>query len=349
MKKFYILLLAASCILSSCNMLSKNMAEKDIAEINEAKTNALNEIKEASTIAISTAENEISSATKKSIASASEDLNSSIKEAEKSIASSVVSEVNDKISADLAETQEKIREVSKIQFVILILSIIALGAAIVAIVLLLQRTSHNAIMTEVTDSKTFKNLMSTVDNLKGKPQVQTSSRSIDFEREVKKILATPEMKHYFDGLLTLRETNRAVKDDLTIDTQQGQNKITYQASSPNAPQPNTPTYVSKVELYARDSRNLELTDVTTFYQPGKSIFKLILNSSEAPTANIEICTDKQEVLQRILQSDQDLIEPVCKVVSKVSKPTNIKWTAGRAEQVEADTWKVCEQVVVEII
>lgn len=349
MKRIYILFLAASCILSSCNMLSKNMAEKEIAQINAAKIDALNEIKDTSTKAISTAENEISSATKESIASASEDLNSAIKEAEKSIASSVATEINKTVAEDKQKTDQRIREIAKLQFAVLILSLLALGASIASIVMLRRRTSRDAIIEEVLHSKRVKVFIEKIseeinsNRLKEiKTQVQSSTRSINVDSEIRKALESPYWKNYFSGLLNLH------KDNTISSIQQNPDKTGNQAEQKSAERPSTATNVPKVELFARDTPSLELTGVSSSYQPGKSIFRLVLNSNEASTANIEICSDKQ-VLQRIIQSDQELIEPVCKIVSKVNKPSDIKWTAGRAEKVDAGTWKVCEQVIVELV
>lgn len=355
MKRIYILFLAASCILSSCNMLSKNMAEKEKAQINAAKIDALNEIKNASTKAISTAENEISSATKESIASASEDLNSAIKEAEKSIASSVATEINKTVAEDKQKTDQRIREMAKLQFAVLILSLLALGASIASIVMLRRRTSRDTIIEEVLHSKRVKVFIEEIseginsNRLKEiKTQVQSSTRSINVDSEIRKALESPYWKNYFSGLLKLRESPSGYKDNTISSIQQNPDKTGNQAEQKSVERPSTATNVPKVELFARDTTSLELTGVSPSYQPGKSIFRLVLNSNEASTANIEICSDKQ-VLQRIIQSDQELIEPVCKIVSKVNKPSDIKWTAGRAEKVDADTWKVCEQVIVELV
>lgn len=345
MKKFYILFLAAACILSSCNLLSNNIAEKEIADIDAAKNTALKEIDEASTKAISTAQNEISSATKESIASASEDLNSAIKETEKSIAASVETEIKKTVSEDRQKTDQKISAIAKKQVAVLILSLLALGASIVAIVMSRRRTSHEAIIEEVLESRTIQNLICTVEGVKYKPQAQTATRSDDVEKEVRKFLATPDMRHYIAGLLI----ENKIKDNHPFPPPPSPytSKEPDKVENKTGGQSRIDTYAPKVELYARDTPDLELRGVSSSYQPGKSIFKLVLNSNESSTANIEICSDKPEVLQRIIQSDQDLIEPVCKIVSKVNKPSDIKWTAGKAEKVDADSWKVCEQVIVE--
>ncbi len=332
------------------------MAEKEIAQINAAKIDALNEIKDASTKAISTAENEISSATKESIASASEDLNSAIKEAEKFIASSVATEINKTVAEDKQKTDQRIREMAKLQFAVLILSLLALGASIASIVMLRRRTSRDAIIEEVLHSKRVKLFIEEIseeinsNRLKEiKTQVQSSTRSINnVDSEIRKALESPYWKNYFSGLLKLRESPSGDKDNTISSIQQNPDKTGNQAEQKSVERPSTATNVPKVELFARDTPSLELTGVSSSYQPGKSIFRLVLNSNEASTAHIEICSDKQ-VLQRIIQSDQELIEPVCKIVSKVNKPSDIKWTAGRAEKVDADTWKVCEQVIVELV
>jgi len=351
MKKFYILFLAASCILSSCNMLSKNMFEKEIAEINAAKNTALNDINAASAKAISTAENKISSATKESIASASEDLNSAIKEAEKSIAASVETEIKKTVAEDRQKTDQRIGEIAKTQFAVLILSLLALGASIASIIMLLRRTSREAILAEVLNSKRVKNLISdeisTSISKEVKPQVQYVTRSGNIDNEIKKALESPYWKNYISGMLQLRESPNSVKDNPHSGSQQNPENQESLAGQKSVEKPSIAPFVPKVELYARDTPDHEFRGVSSSYQPGKSIFKLILNSAESCTANIEICTDKPEVLQRIIQSDQDLIEPVCKIASKVNKPSDIKWTAGKAEKVDADTWKVCEQVIVE--
>lgn len=356
MKKFCILLLAASCIFSSCTMLSKNMAEKEIEQINTAKTDALNEIKEATTKAISTAENEILSATKKSIASANEDLNSAIKEAEKSIASSGAAEINQIVAEDKQKTDQRISEIAKLQFAVLILSLLALGASIAAIVMLRRRTCRDAIIEEVLNSERVNKLINKIskeiysDNLKEiKIQGQSSICSINVDSEIRKALESPYWKKNISEMLKLRESPSYYKDNTISNIQQNQDKAESPVEQNSVENPNSVTNVPNVELFARDTTSLELTGVSSSYQPGKSIFRLVLNSNEASTANIEICTDKPEVLPRILQSDQGLIEPVCEIVSKVNNPSSIKWTAGKAEKVDAETWKVCKQIIVELI
>lgn len=307
MKKFYILFLAASCIFSSCNMSQK---------INTAKTDAPYEKKEATTKAISIAENELSS------------------------------------TEDRRKTDQRISEI--LQSAVHILSLLALGVSIASIVMLLRRTSRDTIIEEVLHSKRVKDLIAEIskdinsNSLKEiKTQVQSSTRSINVDSEIRKALESPYWRNYFAGLLKLRESPSSNKYNTLSSIQHNLDKTESQPEQKSAEKPNTVTNVPKVELFARDTPSLELTGVSSSYQPGKSIFKLVLNSNESSTANIEICSDKPEVLQRIIQSDQDLIEPVCKIASKVNKPSDIKWTAGKAEKVDADTWKVCEQVIVE--
>lgn len=263
-------------------------------------------------------------------------------------ASCILSSCN-MLSNNMAE-----KEIAKLQFAVPILSLLALGASIASIVMLRRRTSRDAIIEEVLHSKRVRVFIEKIseeinsNSLKEiKTQVQSSTRSINVDSEIRKALESPLWKNYFSGLLKLRESPSGYKDNTLSSIQQKPDKTEGQAEQKSAEKPNTVANVPRVELFARDTPSLELTGVSSSYQPGKSIFKLVLNSNESSTANIEICSDKPEVLLRIIQSDQDLIEPVCKIASKVNKPSDIKWTAGKAEKVDADTWKVCEQVIVE--
>lgn len=342
MRKFCILFLATSCLLTSCNVLTQKMTDEQIAEIKDAQNKALEAIDQASSTAVSMAETAISEATTQAIANASEDLNNTIKEAEKSIAASVGDEINKTISAEKAQTESKINGLRKLVYALFALSIVALLAAIGAIVLLFHRTSHESIVQEVLGAHRVKDMISAAVTDEVNLKTQSTARYSDLSNEVKRQITSPAMIQYLAKTLKIGSNNAAAKESL----EDGQENHATPQGVKQAP---AAEYEPKVELYARDSREMELRGVTYTYQPGKSIFKLTLSSATATLADIAICTEKPEVLQRIIQSDQDLIEPVCKIASKVNRPTDVKWTAGKAEKVGSDSWLVREQIIVELV
>lgn len=346
MRRIYILFLAVACIFSSCDSLSKKIVGKEIDKIDEAKTEALGTIDEASSKAVLTAEMSISEATKEAIANVNQDLNNAIKEAEKSIASSVKTEITKTITEERTQTEKKIRDVYKVLLALLVVSVVALITAIVAIVFL-SKQSHSTVnhsdIQHMISCKIYNAIETEV-----KPKMQSFVRTDDLASEFKKLINKTDMRRYMAG--DLQTPNNVASNKQNFFTGIGQSQPSQECpTTQQVHQELIASHTQKVELFARDSREMVLTGATTNYQPGKSIFKLVLDSSESSIADIAICTDKPEVLQRIIQSDQDLIEPVCRIESTVNRPTDVKWTPGKAEKVSADTWKVIKQVIVNIV
>lgn len=81
--------------------------------------------------------------------------------------------------------------------------------------------------------------------------------------------------------------------------------------------------------YARETKgSFTLRDVRDDYQPGKSLYKLTIYQDN--TARIELLLEYEEVKNRILNDNGNLLEPICEIVRNTNNPTDIKNQSGWA-------------------
>ena len=348
MKRIIIILLAAVCTITSCdNFKAKDYTEQE-KRIEEAQNTALKAIDEASSSAIAAAEQAITTATAKAVEGAGEDISAVINDAKKEIQSAVESSVSESINTKLKAFNDDLGKANRFAAIAALIALGAILLSVVFFILMLRRTSHNSIVENVVKSRRVKRKTEEIiwdyTNAEARTQVKNGISKADVEAEVRKFLSSPSFKQIITGLYPTQ--NALVNDDSGQRTDSGNASLDNTSGQTQAKAP-----VTKVELYAKDSREMRLTGVSPVYQQGKSIYRLVLTSSDSQNAEISICVDKDEVKRRILKSSNDLLEPVCKVERQKSNPddlTTINAKSGKAEKVSGDIWRITEQITVEL-
>lgn len=348
MKRIIIILLAAVCTIMSCEKFKAKDYTEQEKRIEEALNTALKTIDEATSSAIAVAEQAITTVTANAVEGAGEDISAVINDAKKEIQSAVESSVSESINKKLNAFNEESGKANRFATIAVFIAIGAILLSVVFFILLLRRTSHDSIVEEVVKSHTVRRKIEEIirdyTNAEASPQVKNGISKADVEAEVRKYLSSNDFKQIIAGLYPTQ--NALVNDD------SGQRTDSGNASPDNIfGQTQANVLVNKVEFYARDSREMRLTGVSPVYQQGKSIYRLVLTSSDSQNAEISICVDKDEVKRRILKSSNDLLEPVCKVERQKSNPddlTTINAKSGKAEKVSGDIWRITEQITVEL-
>lgn len=347
MKRIIILFLAAACALISCDRFKEKDYSEQERRIEEAKTVALKSIEDASAKAITTAEQAISSATAKAVEGAGADISAAINDAKKEIQSAVETSVSESVETKLKAFENELGKANKFAAISVLIALGAIILAIVFFIILLKRSSHESVVNHIVDSRSVESKIEKVirdySATESRQQVKSGISKVDVENEIRRFVNTPAFRQFIVGLLPVQ--NAQGNDN------QGQLNNDGASSDKAHSQPQSKNSVTKVELYAKDSPEMLLTGVTSAYQQGKSIYRLVLASSDSQNAEISICADKDEVKRRILKSSNDLLEPVCKVERKKNNPedlTTINAKPGKAEKVSGDVWRITEQITVEL-
>lgn len=348
MKRIIIFFIVAVCALSSCDRFKAKDYTEEERKIKEATNAALQSIQDAGTAAISMAETAISTATAKAVEGAGEDISAVINDAKKEIQSAVETSVSESVETKLKAFENELGKANRFAAIATLVAIGAILLAVFFFILLLRRTNRDSVIEIVDGSRRIeRKIEETVRNFANsemRPQVRSGISNSDVEAIVRKYVNSTTFKQHIENLCFLY--NQSDKSGLGAQPT-GVTPSTAKSSGqtqPFSPQP-------KIELFAKDSPNNTLTGVTPSYMQGKSIYRLSLNSQEASTAEITICTDREEVKRRILKSSNDLLEPVCVVDRKRSNPedlSNINVRPGKAERLSSDSWKVVEPINVEL-
>ena len=348
MKRTIIFFIAAICALSSCDRFKARDFTEEERKIEEAKNAALQSIQDAGTAAISMAESAISTATAKAVEGAGEDISAAINDAKKEIQSAVETSVSESVETKLKAFENELGKANKFAAIAALIALGSILLAVVFFILLLRRTNRDSVIETVEGSRRIeRKIEETVRNQvssESRPQVRSGISKADVEAEVRRYVGSPAFKQYFAGLYP--NYDRSVKEVPGTKSSEGAPDVDRPAiqTQPSAPQP-------RIELYAKDSPDTRLTGVSPVYQQGKSIYRLLLSSQDSQSAEIGICTDKDEVKRRILKSSNDLLEPICRVERKKNNPeelSTISIKSGKAEKVSGDIWRITEPIIVEL-
>lgn len=344
MKKVLIVFLAASCVLSSCNLIKgKDYSEEEKA-IAEAKEAAIAAIGDAKDTAVSDAQESISSIIASAVEGASVDISTTINNAKNEIQAAAEKSVNQTMNERLKVFEGELSKAHRNGNIAAILGLASLILAIVFFVLMLRRTGRNEIIETIEGSRRIKDMMNAAIEDKFdrdvKPNLRQGFNKSVIEAEIRRFMESPATKQFIAGLIANQGQNMKAAQS-TNSGQVGDGRGVQETASVQ----------TKVELYAKDSPSNVLSEVTSSYVIGRSIYRLILSSPDAQTAQITVCTDKEDVKNRILQSSNDLLEPVCRVDQKQSNRgdlSTIRVIPGKAERVSSDSWKVTEPINVEL-
>ena len=344
MKRVIVVFLAASCFITSCSLFKGRDYSEEEKAITEAKNGALTAIDDAKTAAVSDAQESIRSLIANAVEGASEDISSTINDAKNEIQASAEKSVNQTLNEKLKTYEDDLAKSHRNAIIAGIIGLVSLILAIVFFVLLWRRTSRDEVIETIEGSRRIKDLISTTIEAKQDTAVRSYNRQgVDknvIETEIRRYFESPAAKQFIAGLVANQEKGaKGVPNPNLGQTSESRGTQEFAQVPP------------RVELYAKDSPDNVLLGVTSSYVQGKSIYRLILNSQDAQTAEISICTDKEDVKSRILKSSNDLLEPVCKVDRKRSNPgdlSSVSIRPGKAERLSSDSWKVVEPITVEL-
>lgn len=324
MKRGIIFFVSLVCVVASCGG-----TKVDIDAVEKAKDEAIRQIDEKADQAVQDAENRISLATDRALRGADEDISVAIDVAKSEIKSSVEKSVDSKLAA----FENNVMKADRRAFWAAILALSALLAAAVFFLLLLHRSRRDAIIESVTESKRVERMIrdtvETVVNAEVKPLVKSLSGKVDVEAAVRRFVTGPDFEKMLKDLFPDKPEEPAADP----------------GERDQIPSPRV------LEMYAMDSPGTSLTRLSTDYQRGKSIYRLVLDSQDARTAQISLCTDKDEVRQRIFKSSNDLLEPICKVQRRSNNPEELSMIdtqPGKAERTSSESWEVTEPILVEL-
>lgn len=344
MKKVIVVFLAASCLFASCSLFKGRDFSEEEKAIAAAKDDAITAINDAKTVAVSDAQESIRSLIANAVEGASEDISSTINDAKNEIQASAERSVNKTLNEKLETFEGSLVKSHRNAIIAALIGLVSLILAIVFFFLMWKRTSRNEVIETIEGSRRIKDLISAAIeekyNSDVRPYIRQGSNKSIVETEIRRYLESPAAKQLIVGLIASQEKNANVAS--------GPNSgLTSESRGVQEPAQTLP----RVELYAKDSPDNVLSGVTTSYIQGKSIYRLILSAQDAQTAEISVCTDKEDVKSRILKSSNDLLEPVCKVDRKRSNPgdlSSVNIKPGKVERLSSDTWKVVEPITVEL-
>lgn len=106
---------------------------------------------------------------------------------------------------------------------------------------------------------------------------------------------------------------------------------------------------STYELYANDTNTMAISEIYEKYQPGSSIYRLILDRPDSNVAVIELCTDHDDAKRRITKNDDSLLSSICDIRRISEDPKEvIILDKGTVERVGKSEWKVVKKIIVEL-
>lgn len=170
-----------------------------------------------------------------------------------------------------------------------------------------------------------------------KPQIKTAGVSQEEVRTiVKEFITDPKILEYIAEQIDKPTTPVQVVNTPTQNVEQSVAKV--------EPQP-----VQRFELYARDSTTRVLSDIFPSHQKGKTIYKLIMDSPTSTTAILDLCSDKEDAVGRILRFNNEDIESICTVSRNSDRPEKVRvLKRGKAEKVGSSEWNVTEKIEIEL-
>lgn len=350
MKKELIYVVLLLVALSSCSSIISNRE----SQIDNARKEAIDEINKIKDEAVDNAKNEIASFMKSM--RMAEDSTSAVRmdsiqrAAEKKIKGHIES-VKKEIDSSLQGTKEKAQG----SFIAAIVAILFSIIAIIVVIMKQKMTNQDLSTSDIEKCIDYERLSSIIwdcvnghlkridgelrksmkDGLSASnAQMQMNAKGTLQKEDVERIILNYVNNGEFDKMLENRIKGVLQREELS-------NRKYVQPES--IPQTSTMT-MPKYELYARDSRTNVLSQIEQTYQPGKSVYRLVLDSQDSTKAFVDLCNQK-DVSERILNKGDEFFEPICDVNRMSNSPKHISvLEKGLAEKREENKWKVIRKV-----
>ena len=312
----------------SCSWIDTKTKEEIDSKVKEAKTAIQQAGEEQVIIAKTRIEEEIASSVRKASDNIDTLVNTYISEIEKTVQNSIEKEV--------IKLESKSKKNLIAAMIGIALGLIGLTCAVISMLKLREAKFREAAIYHVLDSKRVREYISNVTENK-KPRGNASGITPEDVRVLmQRYITDPKILEYIAKQVTARNSTMSPSS------------VSGQIVEPDKSKVNHPE-VPKIELYARDSTTQVLSDIFSSHQKGKTIYKLILDSSNSNFAAVDLCVDKEDAVGRILRFNNEDLESICTVSRNSDKPEMVKvLKKGKAEKVGNSEWKVIEKVEIEL-
>lgn len=302
-----------------------------------------NKVKEAKAAIVKAGEDQVKNAQARienailtSVTKANDNIDSLVNASIAQIEQATDQKVQQAIDNEIKELESDIKNSSIAALIGIVVGLIGLVCAVLSMLKLRENRFREEVVFHVTESRRVKEYISKFIEDR-KPQAKTAGVSQEEVRTiVKKFITDPKILEYIAKQIDKPATPVQVVNTPTQNVEQPMAKVD--------PQP-----VQRFELYARDSTTRVLSDIFPSHQKGKTIYKLIMDSPTSTTAILDLCTDKEDAVGRILRFNNEDIESICTVSRNSDRPEKVRvLKRGKAEKVGSSEWNVTEKIEIEL-
>lgn len=312
----------------SCSWVDTKTKE----EIEKAKT----EIVKAGEAQVESAKARIEDEIASSVRKASDNIDTLVKVSIKQIEQATDQKVQEAIKKEIKKLEADITSSSIAALIGIVIGLMGLACGVLSMLKLREKKFRDDVVYHVKTSDRVKVYIAQITEDK-KPQARATGVSQEEVRTiVKKFITDPEIMEYIAKQIDKPAAPVQVVNTPTQNVEQPVAKVD--------PQP-----VQRFELYARDSTTRVLSDIFPSHQKGKTIYKLIMDSPTSTTAILDLCTDKEDAVGRILRFNNEDIESICTVSRNLDRPEKVRvLKRGKAEKVGSSEWNVTEKIEIEL-
>lgn len=331
MKKSILLFATLLCMIS-CSFVDSKTKEEIDQKVAEAKTAIVKAGEEQVKNAKTRIENEIAT----SVTKASDNIDTLVKASINQIEQATDQKVQQAIDKEVNKLKEDLNTTKWIALTGILFAIVGILCGVLSLLKLKDSNLKDSVVEYVTQSERINMfLRAYIDDRK--PQTKTAGVSQEEIRTiVKKLISDPKILEDIAKQIDKPATQAQVVNAPTLNVEQSVTKVESQP-------------VQRFELYARDSTTRVLSDIFQSHQKGKTIYKLIMDSPNSTTATLDLCTDKEDAVGRILRFNNEDIESICTVSRNSDRPEKVRvLKRGKAEKVGSSEWNVTEKIEIEL-
>ena len=317
---------------TSCSWLDARLQSKFEDVINEGKKEINREVAEA----VNSGKDTIKITVFNSVQNASENLSEMTNKTLSDIKRNADAAVDREIDKKIKPVESKCNNAMLLALIAFFTGIIGAVFGIYAKYSLRDRVLRRKIEEYIWHSRELENRLRMLLDSSGS-RVTAGYASEDIRKEVLKYVSSPAVMEYFVSELHKRK-EKMPDSHPSCDVEIKESEKTSQ------------TAAEPCILYARNTSNNILSDLSQAHQKGKTIYRLVLDDPDSKSARIELCEDKEDVVGRVLRFDNETLETVCSVTRMSNSPARIKVIKpGRAEKISGNEWKVMEKVELELM
>lgn len=331
MKRILLIITILFCAIS-CSWIDAKTKE----DIEKKTAEAISKIEKAADEQVKGAQTRIENEIAISVRKASDNIDTLVAASISQIEQATDQKVQQAIDNEISRLEDKLNNLSWAALISIAFGLIGVAFGLASWLKQRESKFKNEVIRHVTDSKRIKDYISGMvsDNEHQSKTVGVTHE--DVRNIVRKFLSDPKIHEY----LAKQINTSAVTGAASVVPKQ-----TPEQTSLNV----EPMVVQRFELYARDSNTKVLSDTFTSHQKGKTIYKLIMDSSDSTTAILDLCLDKDDAVGRILRFNNEDIDSICTVTRNSDKPEAVRvLKKGKAERTENSEWIVTEKIEIEL-